>query len=98
MVFSSLMFLFVYLPIVLAVYYVVPLKWRNPVLFLASLLFYGWGEPVYLAVMVASIAVNYGFGLLVEMFRSEDRKARRVVLISVVFNLALLFFSSILIL
>ena len=69
MVFSSLIFLFVYLPVVLAVYYVVPLKWRNPVLFAASLLFYGWGEPVYLAVMVASIAVNYGFGLLVNRFR-----------------------------
>ena len=92
MVFSSLMFLFVYLPIVLAVYYLVPLKWRNPVLFLASLLFYGWGEPVYLSVMIASIAVNYGFGLLVERFRAEDKKARLVVLSSVLFNLALLFF------
>ncbi len=92
MVFSSLMFLFVYLPAVLAVYYVVPLKWRNPALFAASLLFYGWGEPVYLAVMIASIAVNYGFGLLVEKFRAEDKKARRVVLFSVLFNLALLFF------
>ena len=92
MVFSSLMFLFVYLPVVLAVYYVVPLKGRNPVLFAASLLFYGWGEPVYLAVMIASIAVNYGFGLLVEKFRAEDKRARRVVLLSVLFNLALLFF------
>ena len=47
MVFSSLTFLYAYLPVVLAVYYLVPLRWRNAVLFLVSLFFYGWGEPRY---------------------------------------------------
>ena len=92
MVFSSLMFLFVYLPVTLAVYYLAPLRARNLVLLLVSLLFYGWGEPVYIAVMVASVAINYAFGLLVEKYRADDKKARRIVLSSVLFNLALLFF------
>ena len=92
MVFSSLTFLFVYLPITLAVYYLAPLKARNLVLLLVSLLFYGWGEPVYIAVMTASVAINYAYGLLVEKHRANDKKARRIVLSSVLFNLALLFF------
>ena len=52
MVFSGLLFLFLYLPITLAVYYVVPRAWRNLVLFIVSLVFYGWGEPVYIALML----------------------------------------------
>ena len=92
MVFSSLMFLFVYLPVTLAVYYLVPLRARNLALLLASLVFYGWGEPVYILIMIASVAVNYICGLLVQKYRENDRKARRIVLSSVLFNLALLFF------
>ena len=92
MVFSSLMFLFVFLPVTLTVYYVVPLKARNLVLLLFSLIFYGWGEPVYIVLMVASVAVNYLCGLLVERRRADDAKARRAVILSVIFNLALLFF------
>ena len=53
MVFSSLLFLFAYLPLTLLCYYVVPRRWRNVVLFLFSLLFYGWGEPVYVFLMLA---------------------------------------------
>ena len=86
------MFLFVYLPVTLAVYYLAPLKARNLVLLLVSLVFYGWGEPLYIAVMVASVAINGAFGLLVEKNRADDKKARRAVLSSVLFNLALLFF------
>ncbi|MBQ3815469.1 MAG: MBOAT family protein, partial [Clostridia bacterium] len=66
MVFSSLLFLFAFLPLTLALYYVVPHnRWRNIVLFVVSLLFYGWGEPVYILVMLASIAAAYGFGFLI---------------------------------
>ena len=79
MVFSSLPFLFVYLPLTLAVYYAVPMAWRNLVLFLVSLVFYGWGEPVYILLMLFSITLNYGAGLLVEKYRSQDRKARRII-------------------
>ena len=92
MVFSSLTFLFFYLPVVLAVYFLTPLRWRNLVLLVVSLLFYGWGEPVYITIMFLSIAIDYTHGLLVEKYRSNDRKARRFVIQSVVFNLLLLGF------
>ena len=59
MVFSSLIFLFAYLPLTLAAYYVFPRKWRNVVLFVLSLLFYGWGEPVYLILMTLSILLGW---------------------------------------
>ena len=59
MVFSSLTFLFAYLPISLGLYFLVPLKWRNLVLLLVSLFFYGWGEPVYILIMFASIMIDY---------------------------------------
>ena len=91
MVFSGLLFLFLYLPITLAVYYAVPLAWRNLVLLLVSLVFYGWGEPVYIALMLGSITLNYVAGFLVEKWRG-DKKAKRTVLISVALNLALLVF------
>jgi len=62
MVFSSLTFLYAYLPIVLIVYYIVPSHWRNLVLFAVSLFFYGWGEPVYVLLMIFSIIFNFLFG------------------------------------
>ena len=92
MVFSSLMFLFVYLPVVLAAYYLTPLKWRNLLLLAANLVFYGWGEPVYVLIMILSILIDYTHGLLVEKHRANDKKARMFVASSMVFNLALLFF------
>ncbi|MBE6953901.1 MAG: MBOAT family protein [Ruminococcaceae bacterium] len=91
MVFSGLLFLFLYLPITLAVYYVVPRAWRNLVLFIVSLVFYGWGEPVYIALMLFSITLNYVAGFLVEKWRG-DKKAKRAVSVSVILNLALLVF------
>lgn len=94
MVFSSLLFLFVYLPVVLAIHYITPLKWRNLMLLVANLIFYGWGEPVYILIMFLSIAIDYTHGLLVDKCkkRGDDRGARRAVAMSVIFNLALLFF------
>ena len=92
MVFSSLTFLFYYLPCVLAVYFIVPLHWRNAVLLLVSLFFYGWGEPIYISIMVLSILIDYVHGMLVEKHRENDKKARRFVAQSVVFNLLLLGF------
>ena len=58
MIFSSLTFLFVYLPLTLTVYFLAPLKWRNFVLLLVSLFFYGWGEPVYIVIMFLSILID----------------------------------------
>ncbi len=92
MIFSSLPFLFFYLMAVLAVYKLSPLKLRNLILLLVSLFFYGWGEPVYILIMLLSIAVDYVHGMLVERWREDDRKARRAVASSVFFNLAILVF------
>ena len=63
-------------------------------LLVVSLLFYGWGEPVYIVIMFLSIIIDYTHGLLVEKFRSDDKKARWFVAQSVIFNLALLFFFN----
>ena len=76
MIFSSLTFLFAYLPLTLAVYFLAPLRWRNLVLLLVSLFFYGWGEPVYIVIMLLSILIDYTHGLLVEKYRDNDKKAR----------------------
>ena len=66
MLFSSIPFLYYFLPIVLIGYFLVPKGWRNGLLLFASLIFYGWGEPRYLILMVASILAFYGFGLVIE--------------------------------
>ena len=94
MVFSSLYFLFLYLPAVLAAYYLAPLRWRNAVLLVLNLIFYGWGEPVYILIMFASIAIDYTHGILVARAKQHgnDKAARLAVASSVIFNLGLLFF------
>ena len=93
MVFSSLTFLFAYLPAVLAVYFIVPARWRNLVLLLVSLFFYGWGEPVYVLMMIASILANWYFGARVGMYRDKNKEeAKRWLMICIIFNLALLGF------
>ena len=94
MVFSSLLFLFIYLPVVLVVYYVAPRKIRNLILFLGSLVFYAWGEPVYVCLMLFSTLVDFIHGLLVERFQSrgQTRRAKGAVASSVIINLGLLGF------
>ena len=92
MVFSSLPFLFGYLPLTLLAYFLTPLRWRNAVLLVVSLIFYGWGEPVYITIMFLSILIDYTHGILVEKYRDNDKKARRFVAQSVIFNLLLLGF------
>ena len=76
MIFSSIPFLYYFLPAVLAVYYLTPRRGKNAVLLLASLFFYGWGEPVYIGIMGLSILIDYTHGLLVEKYRSRDTLAR----------------------
>ncbi len=90
MVFSSLLFLFWFLPIFFGVYYLCPSRFRNGVLFLGSILFYAWGEPKYLLLIVVSIAANYLSGLLMHSF---DNRAgiRKACLISILlFDIGLL--------
>ena len=94
MVFSSLYFLFLYLPIVLLVYYITPLSWRNPWLLVVNLVFYGWGEPQYIVLMIFTIVLDYFAGLVVARCKAQgnDRGARIAVAVALVLNLAILFF------
>ena len=84
MLFSSNVFLFAFLPAVLAVYYLVPRILRNPVLLLVSLIFYGWGEPVYLLLMLAAILLNYVFGLWIWALRRKGRESKAVLALSLI--------------
>ena len=90
MYFSSLLFLFVFLPIVLAVYYIVPRKFRNAFLLLANLIFYGWGEPVFILIMIVSVVSNYIFGLLIEKYRDNQKRKKTFLVLSLVISLGLL--------
>ena len=92
MVFSSAIFLFIFLPCVLAGYYLLR-RWRflsNLFLTAASLFFYAYGEPKFVLVMLASITVNWALGLWVDRVRGDPKKARGVVALMAVFNLGLL--------
>ena len=71
MLFSSIPFLYYFLPIVLIVYFLAPKPLKNPVLLIASLVFYGWGEPKYVFLMVATVLLGYVFGLLIEKYRGK---------------------------
>ena len=85
MVFSSLTFLFIFLPAVLLCYYLLPgIRAKNVVLCLFSLVFYAWGEPVYVLLMIASILLNYLFGLGMERF---PHRKKLLLILALVFNL-----------
>ena len=92
MVFSSILFLFIYLPVVLAVYYLVPARYRNLWLFAVNLVFYGWGEPVYILLMLFSICLNYISGRLIDRYRERRARAKAVLAANTALNLLLLFF------
>lgn len=91
MVFSSFTFLLVFLPVMLAVYYIAPFRLRNGILFLGSLFFYAWGEPVYVVLMLFSTAVDFAHGQLVEKYRGT-KKSTAALISSAVINLSLLGF------
>lgn len=93
MVFSSLIFIFGYLSVTLLLYYISPIKWRNFILFLVSLIFYGWGEPRYIFLMLLSTCSAYGFGFGIECFRERNRRLAKLFLaLSVTVNLSFLLF------
>ena len=94
MVFSTPIFKFYFLVLTLFLYYIVPRKGRNVVLLAASLVFYYWGEQIYVVIMFLSTAIDFTHGLLVERCkaRGNDRGARMAVASSIIFNLALLGF------
>ena len=90
MLFSSNVFLFAFLPAVLACYYLVPRPLRNPVLLLFSLFFYGWGEPVYLLLMIGDILLNFFCGLWMARDRENGKTGKAGLIFGVVANLLLL--------
>ena len=94
MLFSSTTFLFAFLPIVLITYYIVPRITRNLVLFIFSLVFYAWGEPVYIVLMIASTIVAYITGLLADKQRKNAKKYTPLIAMigAVVWNIGLLLF------
>lgn len=89
MLFSSITFLYYFLPLTLVLYFLSPGRLKNAVLLLASLVFYGWGEPKYVLLMVLSILSGYVFGLLVERYRNK-RSGRTLCVISVGISLSFL--------
>ncbi len=96
MVFSSLEFLFLFLPVAFLIYFLIPanfLVWRNVALFVLSLIFYGWSEPLYIFIMIFSICVDYVCGYLVwEHQDTCPKKAKYALIASVVLNLGVLGF------
>jgi alginate O-acetyltransferase complex protein AlgI len=89
MVFSSTVFLFLFLPVVLGLYFLTPDRFKNSVLLACSLFFYAWGEKAFVLVMVATIVANYAYGLLIDRFRNESR-GKLVLGIAIATNLGFL--------
>ena len=92
MLFSSIVFLFTFLPAVVILYYLLPVRFRNVILLLASLVFYAWGEPVYLFLMLLSILFNYFSGLDIARNLQDKRAAKRSLVFNLIINLAVLGF------
>lgn len=90
MLFSSIPFLYYFLPLTLLCYFLAPRCAKNAVLLLFSLVFYAWGEPKYVLFMVASILQGYLFGRLVEKYRNYPRRSKLFLTVSVLFSLLLL--------
>lgn len=89
MLFSSITFLYYFIPWVMLACFAAPKRWKNGVLLLSSLLFYGWGEPRYVALMLLSITQGYIFGLLIEKYRGS-RRSKIFLAASVLFSLGML--------
>ena len=80
MVFSSITFVYYYLPCVLLLYFAAPGKFKNGVLFISSLVFYAWGEPISILLMLSSIVVSYAVGRLIEKYRGTGKSGILLVL------------------
>ena len=94
MLFSSITFLYYFLPCVLFLYFLVPRNWKNAILLITSLFFYAWGEPYYVLYMLGSIGIGYISGLLIEKWR-QDRRAQIVLGLSIGLHVSVLFFFKI---
>ncbi len=92
MIFSSLIFIFIFLPITILIYYISPKRWKNLVLLIGSLIFYSWGEPVYIFLMIFSTIFNYFSGILIDYYREKLINKRIILTISLFVNLGILGF------
>lgn len=77
MIFSSLLFLFRFIPVFFLIYYIVPFRFKNAVLLIGSIIFYAWGEPKFLILIIISILFNYFAGLLIDYFKNKAENRRR---------------------
>ena len=91
MVFSSLVFIFLFLTGTLTLYYIAPKKLKNTVILLSGLVFYTWGEPVYVVVMIISTLIDYCAGIVIWKFGANKVIRRICLIVSIVMNLSLLF-------
>lgn len=92
MVFSSLIFIFIFLPLVLVSYYIAPRRLRNTVILLASLLFYAWGEPTYIILIIISILINYLGALLIRVHIKNKDKSKFIFITLLLIDIIILFF------
>ena len=92
MLFSSNIFLFAFLPVVLAAYFIAPVKFRNFILFIASILFYSWGEPVYVFLMLFSAMFNYSMALDIHKAQRKGKTGKGTLVFTVIINLFILCF------
>lgn len=92
MIFSSLPFLFFFLPIFLMIYFIVPKRIKNIILLIFSLIFYAWGEPIYIILMVFSSIVDYTNGKMIEKYQNDKLKKRIFLILSIIINISLLGF------
>lgn len=90
MIFSNIFFLFRFLPIVLIIYYIVPYKYKNGIITIASLIFYSWGEVKYFPIMIASTVVDFFASYVIERNRNNKKIMNICMAISVIFNLGML--------
>lgn len=90
MLFSSVTFIFYFLPITFILYYIVPNKFKNSILLVASMIFYAWGGLLYFPLLLVSIIVNYIFGLKIDKYKDNKEKDRRILIYSIIFNILFL--------
>ncbi len=90
MVFSSLTFMFAFLPLTFILYYLVPLKAKNVIIMISGILFYAWGEPLYVFAMLLSTAIDYFAGLIINKYDDKPKIRTICLLVSLVMNLGLL--------
>lgn len=90
MVFSSLTFLYCFLPIVMLLYYISPMKVKNLIILVSGLLFYAWGEPFYVVIMIISTLIDYTAGRLMDKYDDRPKVRLACLLVSVIMNLGLL--------